>query len=74
MQCDIGSLYLRLARPTVDIKWILQSKRNEWLEQNTIFVSDSEELVLLEGQKITKQIDKRTPGLYEYSGKGMIAL
>ena len=61
MQCDIGSLYLGLARPTVDIKWILQSKRNEWLEQNTIFVSDSEELVCWKGRKLPNKLTNERP-------------
>ena len=41
------------------------------------FASDSEEVVIFDGGKITKnQFEKRTPGLYkfEYQGEGMLAL
>ena len=77
MECDTDSLYLALARSTID-DCVKREKLNEWYkEKNKYFASNSEELVEFDGQKITKkQYEKRTPGLYkiEFQGDGMICL
>ena len=77
ISCDTDSLYLGIARATID-ECVLPEKKDDWLKKkNNFFVSDSEELVLFEGKEITRnQYEKRTPGLYkmEYEGEEMLAL
>ena len=77
MECDTDSLYLAIARSTID-KCVKSEKVKVWYKKKyNYFASDSHEMMEFNGQKITKeQYEKRTPGLYklEYSGDGMVCL
>ena len=77
MACDTDSLYIALAKPTLD-KCVKRKLREEWrIEKEKWFSSTDDREIDFEGFKIPfKQWDKRTPGKYkaEFEGDGMIAL
>ena len=77
METDTDSLYLAIARSSLE-ECVLPEKLQNWREnKSNFFASDSQEPVIFDRKTITKeQYDKRTPGLYkvEVIGKGMIAL
>ena len=77
MECDTDSLYISIARSTID-ECVLPNKLEGWLEKKyNYFASDSDELMTFNGQEITKkQYEKRSPGKYklEFCGDGMICL
>ena len=77
METDTDSLYLALARSTID-ECVRPEKLQDWWEKKyKYFASDSEKPIMFDGKEITeKQYQKRTPGLYklEFSGEGMICL
>ena len=77
MECDTDSLYIALARDSID-ECVKPEKRMEWNRRKyDYFASDSPEGVTFDGQTITKkQYEKRTPGKYklEFCGDGMICL
>ena len=77
MECDTDSLYIALARESID-DCVRPEKSEEWYRRKyDYFASDSNEPVTFDGQTITKkQYEKRTPGKYklEFSGDGMICL
>ena len=77
METDTDSLYLALARDTLD-ECIKPELKSEWDQIKWNFLSSEDEtLVDFNGYSITrKQYDKRTPGKYkeEFNGIGMICL
>ena len=77
MECDTDSLYIAIARPTLD-DCVKPELKEEWNSKKYEFLADdSEDLMDFNGHTITrKQYGKRTPGMYklEYSGIGMICL
>ena len=78
MECDTDSLYVALARDTVD-ECVKPDLLDEWNEVKWNFFSseDEETLVEFNGHIITKkEHDKRSPGKYkeEFNGVGMIYL
>ena len=77
METDTDSLYIAIARPTLD-ECVRQDRLCSWKKQKyDYFASESQEKVLFEGQEITlEQYEKRSPGKYklEFEGEGMICL
>ena len=77
METDTDSLYIAIARPTLD-ECVRQDRLCSWKKQKYVyFASESQEKVLFEGQEITlEQYEKREPGKYklEFEGEGMICL
>ena len=77
MQTDTDSLYLALARSTID-ECVRPEKLEDWWEKKyKYFASDSEKPIMFDGKEITeKQYQKRTQGLYklEVSSEPMICL
>ena len=66
MECDTDSLYLALARPTID-ECVKPGKLQDWWkEKYKYFASKSEKPIMFDGKEITEeQYQKRTPGLYK---------
>ena len=77
METDTDSLYIAIARSSID-ECVRPEKRQDWVRKKyDYFASDSEELVEFDGRKISrKQYEKREPGKYklEFRGDGMICL
>ena len=77
MECDTDSLYLALAKDTLD-ECVKPELKEEWDRvKHKFFASDSNEPVEFAGKTIPlRQYDKRTPGKYkiEFEGVGMICL
>ena len=77
MAMDTDSLYLAIAKNTLD-ECVKRKLRAEWrIEKEKWFSSSDDREIDFEGFKIPfKQWDKRTPGKYkaEFEGEGMIAL
>ena len=77
MECDADSLYIALARETID-EFVKPELREEWETEKWNFFSSTDETeIQFAGQNIPfSQWDKRTPGKYkaEFEGVGMICL
>ena len=78
MQCDTDSLYIAIAKDTID-ECVKKELSEEWKKKKVnIFSSDDENTkVNFEGNQISlKEYDKRTSGKYkiEFIGVGMICL
>ena len=77
METDTDSLYIAIARSTLD-ECVDPEKWESWIEKKyDYFTSESSELVAFEDGYITKaQYEKRTPGKYklEFEGDGMVCL
>ena len=77
METDTDSLYLALARESID-ECVKPELREEWDRKKwEFFSSDDKTEMEFEGRTITKeQFDKRTPGKFklEFEGDGMYCL
>ena len=77
METDTDSLYIAIARPTLD-ECVHPDRLSSWKRQKyDYFASESKERVLFEDREITlEQYEKREPGKYklEFEGDGMICL
>ena len=77
METDTDSLYIAIARETLD-ECVKPEKLNDWLlKKYDYFASESDDLVQFDGREITaRQYGKRSPGYFklEFSGDGMAAL
>ena len=77
METDTDSLYIAIARSTLD-ECVHPDRLSSWKRQKyDYFVSDSKERILFEDREITRaQYEKREPGKYklEFEGDGMICL
>ena len=77
MECDTDSLYISIARETID-ECVKPQLREQWFtEKWKFFSSEDERETDFKGQKISyAQWEKRTPGKYkiEFEGVGMICL
>ena len=77
METDTDSLYIAIARSTID-ECVLPSRLSSWKRQkNNYFASESKDKMWFEDREITvEQYEKRLPGKYklEFEGDGMICL
>ena len=65
IECDTGSLYLALARYTIE-ECVKPEKLQEWCENKYKYFDLGGKSLVFDGKEITKkQYQKQTPGLYK---------
>ena len=77
METDTDSLYLALARESIDECVRTDRLDSWWAKKHEYFTSDSEQIIEFKGHQMTKKAyDKRSRGLFklEFEGECMIAL